>query len=158
VRVGREPFDEAARRALEAQNPGVSFDWKAIVETPIPSADTERWRERRRAEKALKHAAAEEDLAEIAKADAGSPTDEPETSLESAPAQSIDASAAEDAPVDPSSPIALPVAGDATRRRRRRRRGRREPGRERQAPRETGAPSEPAARAEPAEPPEPVGD
>jgi hypothetical protein len=54
VRVGREPFDESVRRALEAQNPGVQFDWRKIVETPIPSAETERWRERRRAEKAEK--------------------------------------------------------------------------------------------------------
>jgi hypothetical protein len=56
VRVGREPFDEAVRRALEAQNPNVQFDWRKIVETPIPSAETERWRERRRAEKAEKAA------------------------------------------------------------------------------------------------------
>ena len=56
VRVGREPFDESVRRELEAQNPGVQFDWRKIVETPIPSAETERWRERRRAEKAEKAA------------------------------------------------------------------------------------------------------
>jgi hypothetical protein len=52
VRVGREPFDEALRRALESQNPDVTFDWQKIVETPIPSADTEKWRERRRLERA----------------------------------------------------------------------------------------------------------
>jgi hypothetical protein len=56
VRVGREPFDESVRRALEAQNPNVQFDWRKIVETPIPSPETERWRERRRAEKAEKTA------------------------------------------------------------------------------------------------------
>src|SRR5262245_35836554 len=56
IKVGREPFDEAVRRALETQNPGVQFDWRKIVETPIPSAETERWRERRRAEKAEKAA------------------------------------------------------------------------------------------------------
>ena len=56
VRVGREPFDESVRRALEAQNPGVQFDWRKIIETPIPSAETERWRERRRTEKAEKAA------------------------------------------------------------------------------------------------------
>src|SRR5262245_50886444 len=56
VRVGREPFDEAVRRALEAQNPGVQFDWRKIIETPVPSAETEHWRERRRAEKAEKAA------------------------------------------------------------------------------------------------------
>src|ERR1043166_911303 len=52
VKVGREPFDEPLRRALEAQNPDVAFDWQKIVETPIPSAETERWRERRRQERA----------------------------------------------------------------------------------------------------------
>jgi len=56
VRVGREPFDESVRRALESQNPGVQFDWHKIIETPIPSAETDRWRERRRAEKAEKAA------------------------------------------------------------------------------------------------------
>lgn len=56
VKVGREPFDADVRRALEAQNPGVTFDWRKIVETPIPSADVERWRERRRAERAEKAA------------------------------------------------------------------------------------------------------
>jgi hypothetical protein len=48
VKVGREPFDAEVRQRLESQNPGVVFDWKKIVETPIPSADAERWRERRR--------------------------------------------------------------------------------------------------------------
>jgi hypothetical protein len=47
VKVGRQPFDDALRRALEAQNPGVAFDWQKIVDTPIPSADAEKWRERR---------------------------------------------------------------------------------------------------------------
>ena len=56
VKVGREPFDAATRRALEAQYPSVAFDWKKIVETPIPSADAEKWRERRREEKALRRA------------------------------------------------------------------------------------------------------
>src|SRR2546428_5036116 len=52
VRVGREPFDESVRRALETQNPDVQFDWRKIVDTPIPSAESEHWRERRRVEKA----------------------------------------------------------------------------------------------------------
>jgi hypothetical protein len=56
VKVGREPFDEDVRRALEAQNPGVAFDWRKISETPIPSADAERWRERRRQERAVRAA------------------------------------------------------------------------------------------------------
>ena len=56
VKVGREPFDAEVRRLLESQNPGIVFDWRKIIETPIPSADVERWRERRRAEKAEKAA------------------------------------------------------------------------------------------------------
>jgi hypothetical protein len=56
VRVGREPFDDSMRRAIETQNPDIVFDWRKIVETPIPSAETEKWRERRRAEKAEKAA------------------------------------------------------------------------------------------------------
>jgi hypothetical protein len=60
VKVGRVPFDADVRRTLEAQNPGVEFDWRAIVDTPIPSADADKWRERRRADRAAKHAAAED--------------------------------------------------------------------------------------------------
>ena len=56
VKVGREPFDEAIRRELEARNPDVSFDWRKILETPIPSADAEKWRDRRRAERAARAA------------------------------------------------------------------------------------------------------
>lgn len=56
VKVGREPFDENVRRALEAQNPTVTFDWQKISETPIPSADAEHWRERRRLERAARSA------------------------------------------------------------------------------------------------------
>jgi hypothetical protein len=54
VKVGRAPFDDDVRRSLEAQNPGVQFDWQKISETPIPSADAERWRERRRLERAAR--------------------------------------------------------------------------------------------------------
>src|SRR5262245_28448633 len=60
VKVGREPFDENVRRLLETHNPGVVFDWRAIMETPIPSADAERWRERRRAERAARGSRAED--------------------------------------------------------------------------------------------------
>src|SRR6185436_19937733 len=83
VKVGREPFDESVRRALEQQNPGVVFDWSKIIETPIPSADAERWRERRRqerAEKAARRAAA-------ARPEAG----EPEDAGDEAEADALDA-------------------------------------------------------------------
>ena len=52
VKVGRPPFDDEMRRAIEAQYPDVTFDWTKIVDAPIPSADAEKWRERRRVERA----------------------------------------------------------------------------------------------------------
>src|SRR4051812_49517695 len=70
IKVGREPFDAAVRRALEAQNPDIAFDWRAITDTPIPSADADKWRERRRAERAAKHATAVEPSSETAGSDA----------------------------------------------------------------------------------------
>ena len=80
IRVGREPFDESARRALEARNPDVTFDWRAILETPIPSADAEKWRERRRAERAAKQAmaAASMDEPDVPDADAEAEDEESE--------------------------------------------------------------------------------
>ena len=116
MKVGREPFDPDVRRALEAHNPGVDFDWRAIIETPIPSADADKWRERRRAERAAKHAAAEEEAIEAAAVET-EPNDAvatPETSI-----------AALDAAI---SPVSVPTEqaasrhGDADRKRRRRRR------------------------------------
>ncbi len=61
VKVGRQPFDDAVRRALEAQNPDIQFDWQAIIDTPIPPpVEAEPWRERRRFERAARQAAAKE--------------------------------------------------------------------------------------------------
>ena len=59
VKVGRLPFTDDVRRAIEAQNPGRPFDWPRLLATPIPPPDAEHWRERRRAEKAAKQAARE---------------------------------------------------------------------------------------------------
>src|SRR5438128_2911696 len=58
VRVGRLPFDADVQRTIEAQNPDVTFDWKRLLATPIPppSQEVERWRERRRVERAEKAA------------------------------------------------------------------------------------------------------
>ncbi|MGE5244357.1 MAG: hypothetical protein ACM3SQ_09030 [Betaproteobacteria bacterium] len=58
VKVGRVPFDDEVRREIEARNPGVTFDWKRLLDTPIPPppADVERWRERRRAQRAARSA------------------------------------------------------------------------------------------------------
>src|SRR4029077_8470916 len=94
IKVGREPFDPELRRALERQHPDITFDWRAIVETPIPSADADKWRERRRAERAAKHAAAAEE----------EPGDAP---LEEAPAAP---SASPDADVAPQSAAMSPAA------------------------------------------------
>jgi hypothetical protein len=66
IRVGRPPFDEEARRRIEAQNPGVVFDWPTIVATPIPPVtENEQWRERRRAERAAKQAQRAEEAAAV---------------------------------------------------------------------------------------------
>jgi hypothetical protein len=63
VRVGREPFDEGARRLLEAQYPDLTFDWEALANTPIPPPpEVEPWRERRRAERAARRPAETEDV------------------------------------------------------------------------------------------------
>ena len=59
VKVGRLPFTDDVRRAIEAQNPGIRFDWPRLLATPIPPPDAEHWRERRRVEKAAKQAARE---------------------------------------------------------------------------------------------------
>jgi hypothetical protein len=77
VKVGRQPFDDALRRALEAQNPGVAFDWQKIVDTPIPSADAEKWRERRRAERAERVARQAETEVDEAAGESATMEDEP---------------------------------------------------------------------------------
>ena len=65
IKVGRPPFDEEARRRLEAQNPEVTFDWPTIIATPMPPpAEHEQWRERRRAERAAKQAQRAEEAEE----------------------------------------------------------------------------------------------
>jgi hypothetical protein len=129
VKVGRQPFDPSVRRALELQNPGVEFDWRAIVETPVPSADADKWRERRRAERAARSAAAEAE-AEPEASEGG--TDE----IDSSPAGSAKSLAEQGARPDeqPASAadVAAPAAaastpqgvrnGDPNRKRRRRRR------------------------------------
>jgi hypothetical protein len=137
VKLGREPFDEELRRSLEAQYPRIRFDWARLLATPIPSAEDEMWRERRRAAKAARLAArsdvhqAEPDI------------EEPLGSDEEPTAEDAPASAALEADVvlpgdDPTPPVGEDVEGSppadqttptdrtgAHGRRRRRRRGRR---------------------------------
>jgi hypothetical protein len=119
VKVGREPFDPAVRRALEAQNPDITFDWRAIVETPIPSADADKWRERRRAERAAKHAAAAEEEPEDA------PLEEPPAlaSVSASPDAVVVQQSAAMSPAAVSPAQAPSRGGDANGKRRRRRRG-----------------------------------
>lgn len=127
VKVGREPFDEGVRRALEAQNPDLTFDWRSILEAPIPSADADKWRERRRAERATKQAIA---------ADAD---DEPAVAVV---ADGIEMAQPEPARAEAvaAGPTSLGAnSGDGARKKRRRRRGRRtstpgEPGQPNAAP------------------------
>jgi len=56
VKVGRQPFDEEVRKTLEAQNPGVRFDWPTLVATPMPAPEPEPWWEKRRAERQARQA------------------------------------------------------------------------------------------------------
>jgi hypothetical protein len=122
IKVGREPFDPELRRALEKQYPEIAFDWRAIVETPIPSADADKWRERRRAERAAKHAAAEEAAAEALSAEADSSDGDVAASAE----ETLPGTSAETGDAAPSQDAAaqgqVAAAGDANRKRRRRRR------------------------------------
>jgi hypothetical protein len=126
IKVGRQPFDPDIRRALEKQNPDITFDWRAIEETPIPSADADKWRERRRIERAAKHAARAEQESEAAD---GEGETESEDRAPAAPAET-DVVAAPDPGSEPAPVVAAaPLregparAGDPNRKRRRRRRG-----------------------------------
>jgi hypothetical protein len=119
VKVGREPFDDAARHALEAQHPDVTFDWAKLSAAPLPAVEPERWRERRNAERAAKLAAHAE--ASVEPADV-----EPEEAAFASVPPPPEPVAEEAAP----GAILIPTeSAEATpqsaRRRRRRRRGRR---------------------------------
>jgi hypothetical protein len=94
VKVGRSPFDIEMRHAVEAQNPGVAFDWDAIVRTPIPPpSDTERWRERRRVERAMRSAEDEAGPGELSELSGSSdpsappPPDAPRAEFAARPAE-----------------------------------------------------------------------
>jgi hypothetical protein len=73
VRVGRKAFDDEVRQRLERQNPDLTFDWQAIVATPMPPPDmSEFWRERRRMEKAARQERRAEEAAEQATSEGAS--------------------------------------------------------------------------------------
>src|SRR5436190_15445177 len=86
VKVGREPFDESVRRTLEAQNPGVVFDWKKLSVIPQAPVDIEYWREKRRAERAAKQSRRAEQAVAGVGPDVDAEQEEAE-SLESAESQ-----------------------------------------------------------------------
>lgn len=155
VKVGREPFDASVRQALEAQYPNVRFDWRQILETPIPSADAEKWRERRRAERserAARHAAEQEDEAVAETPLPGPAKHVIEAATDASPNLIVSTAVPAAASPDPSDSLPEPVApqtADASgpgfpRRKRRRRRG--------------GRPRPPAAPSDTPAPPAPAGD
>jgi hypothetical protein len=133
VKVGREPFDAHVMRALEAQYPGVKFDWEQLRNTPIPSVEPEYWRERRRAER-VRRTQEDEDAQAVA---AEPPTPEP-GATDLRPQELAEASGADGGSETPagsqsdadSSDGASPRVtreGPGSRRGRRRRRGQRGP-------------------------------
>jgi hypothetical protein len=63
IRVGREPFDGEARRALERHHPDLRFDWEKL-RVVAPPADPEPWRERRRVAKLTRKPADSETTAD----------------------------------------------------------------------------------------------
>lgn len=135
VKVGRMPFSDDVRKMVEAQNPGVSFDWARIMATPIPSPEVDHWRERRRAEKAARRAAREAEVEIEAAADVDEAEKQTTAVAEEATADRADAEAVVEAVevAEGATPAEIPAAasdgqGPGTeehRRRRRRRRGRR---------------------------------
>lgn len=136
VRIGRQPFDEEVQRTLEQQNPGVAFDWPAIIKAEMPPPDmTEFWRERRRAEKVARQerrAAEAEEAGEVAEPDAPDLMDAvtesaPETS-ESEPLLMAEAPAVEPGSDTDAETDDAAQASPAQKKRRRRRGGRRRKG------------------------------
>ncbi len=118
VRVGRPPFDAEVRQTLEAQNPGVVFDWASIADTPFPPQEVvEPWRERRRLERAARQARREEESPEAAPERQMGGADDPpaEGGFEAEPAP------------QPRAAPALPASTALASSRRRRRRGGRRP-------------------------------
>jgi hypothetical protein len=130
VKVGREPFTEEVRRAIETQNPGMKFDWPRLMTTPLPAPDVEHWRERRRLERAARQAAREPDEAEVGEqSEPGQPAEIVESDQSVVPADTtLSASESpEPSPLVAASSAVVAVVAAPGGRRRRRRRGRRTP-------------------------------
>jgi hypothetical protein len=144
VRIGRKPFDEDVQRRLEQQNPDLTFDWEAIIATPMPPPDmTEMWRERRRLERAARQERRAEEAAERAQHEAAPAANpEPESDASIGDTAAVTEYAVEPAeeeagdsptdcePGDPAGAAGIPAesaGGAAVPARRRRRRGGRRP-------------------------------
>jgi hypothetical protein len=132
VKVGRTPFSDDVRKMVEAQNPGLFFDWPRLMATPIPSPDVDHWRERRRLEKAAKRAAREADAESEADAEVIAETEAQPIAVAEAATGAREDTEAVVAAVEAESPLAAsdvqsgqPSEPGAQRRKRRRRRGRR---------------------------------
>ena len=118
VKVGREPFDEDVRKALEERHPGIDFDWKKIREAQAPPPpEVEHWRERRRAERSAKQARTAATSAELPVAEAMSQV---EQELDEAPKHAAELTASDPVVVQVES---TPAEGTQAARGRRRRRG-----------------------------------
>jgi hypothetical protein len=152
VKVGREPFSEEIRQAIESQNPDLKFDWPRLMSVQPPPIEVQRWRERRRLERAARQAVRETPEPEVEVAEPGtngaeemtdevaeeSPIDDvdsPRHSIEAAvdadehshpaPASQAASPAGEPAVSTGSTSDAPEASPSSARRRRRRRRGRR---------------------------------
>ena len=147
VRIGREPFDAVVRTALERQYPELQFDWPQILRTPIPSAEAEGWRERRRQERTARRSAAEkEQEGATASIDADLEAGEPlEDSIEAGAVDSLEPRYDGLVPA-PAEELSQQPA-ESSRKKRRRRRGRRE--RPDRAPQESDAGDRPASEPPP---------
>jgi hypothetical protein len=125
VKVGRNPFDAETQKTLERQNPDVQFDWPQIVAAKIPPpVPVESWREKRRIERAIKRARAEDAVSDVT-TDAVS--DEPpvemvevegvsalgEAQIEAPPEIFDDPSVEDDGAPDHSAPPEMEIAGAA---------------------------------------------
>jgi hypothetical protein len=112
VRIGRGPFDDPAIRALQAQNPGIAFDWAKLRDTVIPAAPPVDWRERRLARRAARQARDAEEVGST-----------PTSATELQPDGAVDIVGPAPAPAE--TPPSNEMDRSQRPRRRRRRRGRR---------------------------------
>jgi ribonuclease E len=108
VKVGREPFDEATRRALEANYPQLTFDWRKLGNIPTPPPDPRMWRERRKAEREAKKARAAEEAADAAPDEVAAEQGATEGIEEGVAAEDVQQAGGE----EPQDDIELPAAGE----------------------------------------------